>query len=161
MSPKKYFTVDQANRALQLVEPVVSDIVTKRKKALEITTEVKKLRQKKIVDEKDPSMADWLVVKGYASLNIEDYFNNQLGEAEKLLEDIEYHLDELAKIGCFLKDIDEGMVDFPALHKGHEVMLCWKSGEKTVEHWHDNHTGSKTRKIIDEAFKKTSQPTLI
>jgi hypothetical protein len=36
-----------------------------------------------------------------------------------------------------VKDLDRGLVDFPALMKGREVFLCWELGEDDVEHWHE------------------------
>jgi hypothetical protein len=38
--------------------------------------------------------------------------------------------------GCVVKDIDLGLLDFPALHAGRPVFLCWKAGEAGVSHWH-------------------------
>lgn len=36
-----------------------------------------------------------------------------------------------------LKDLDRGLVDFPAILQGREVFLCWEEGEDDVEHWHE------------------------
>ena len=46
-------------------------------------------------------------------------------------------IEEICSQGCFLKDLDSGLIDFPTLWEGREVYLCWKLGESEVEHWHE------------------------
>lgn len=52
--------------------------------------------------------------------------------------------------GIELKDVDMGLVDFPALMDGGEVLLCWKKGEERVEHYHGLFDGFAGRKKILE-----------
>src|SRR5436190_5524611 len=40
-----------------------------------------------------------------------------------------------------VKDIERGLIDFPAMLGGREVFLCWEQDEPDVEHWHDLDTG--------------------
>ena len=40
-----------------------------------------------------------------------------------------------------IKDLDRGLIDFPAFVGGKEVFLCWESGEEDIEFWHDLTTG--------------------
>jgi hypothetical protein len=47
-----------------------------------------------------------------------------------------------------VKDLDTGLVDFPALHKGEEVLLCWQFGEDEVTHWHGVDEGFAGRKPL-------------
>ena len=44
---------------------------------------------------------------------------------------------ELQELGVVLRDIERGLIDFPAILEGREVYLCWQSGEDEVGHWHD------------------------
>ena len=50
--------------------------------------------------------------------------------------------------GCILKGIEQGLVDFPSIHKGREVYLCWKFPEKEIRHWHDIDAGFSGRQAI-------------
>ncbi|MCS7189998.1 MAG: DUF2203 domain-containing protein [Fimbriimonadales bacterium] len=59
-------------------------------------------------------------------------------------------VDELHKMGILLKDIDEGIVDFPHLREGREVMLCWRLGEERVQYYHELDTGFRGRKPLWE-----------
>ncbi len=40
-----------------------------------------------------------------------------------------------------VKDVDRGLIDFPAFVGGREVFLCWEKGEEDIEFWHDLETG--------------------
>lgn len=55
----------------------------------------------------------------------------------------------LADSGCLVKHADEGLVDFFHLRADRLVFLCWKSGEKKIEHWHPLSGGYATRKALD------------
>lgn len=59
---------------------------------------------------------------------------------------------KLGEIGCLLKDIDIGLVDFPTLYRGNEVYLCWKLGETSISFWHHVDAGFPGRQAIDSEF---------
>jgi hypothetical protein len=63
-------------------------------------------------------------------------------EVRRLLETIE-------RSGIVLRDIDRGLVDFPALVGGREVYLCWELGEEDVGYWHDMDTGYGGREPLE------------
>ena len=48
---------------------------------------------------------------------------------------------ELQEMEIVLRDLDRGLVDFPALRDGREVYLCWEEGEPEVGWWHDREAG--------------------
>ena len=48
--------------------------------------------------------------------------------------------------GCLVKDIDLGLVDFPAMRNDEPIYLCWKLGEPSVAHWHSPEEGFANRK---------------
>ncbi len=50
-----------------------------------------------------------------------------------------------------IKDIDRGLVDFPAVIAGREVFLCWEEDEDNIEFWHDLDTGYAGRARLPEA----------
>jgi hypothetical protein len=63
-------------------------------------------------------------------------------EVRRLLETIE-------RSGIVLRDIDRGLVDFPAMIDGREVYLCWELGEDEVGFWHDMDAGYGGREPLD------------
>jgi hypothetical protein len=61
-------------------------------------------------------------------------------------------IEEVQEVGCVVKDLDIGLVDFPTLFRGVEVCLCWKLGEPLIEYWHGMEEGFRGRKPIDQDF---------
>jgi hypothetical protein len=61
-------------------------------------------------------------------------------------------LKKLEEMGCQLKDIEIGLVDFPTLYKDQEVYLCWKLGEQNIAFWHHVDAGFRGRQAIDSDF---------
>jgi hypothetical protein len=61
---------------------------------------------------------------------------------------VEQGVHGLQAIGCVLKDMSIGLVDFPALRDGREVLLCWKYDEPEVMYWHDLQSGYQGRKRL-------------
>ena len=55
---------------------------------------------------------------------------------------------ELRETGVHIKDIDKGLIDWLAIHDEHEVYLCWKRGEPTIEWWHEINEGYAGRQPV-------------
>jgi hypothetical protein len=127
---KKLFSVAEANRSLTLVKRVVSDIVDDYKKLRSLHEQCRLLEAKGRANEVGK------VRQKYA------FVNDHLAELNE----------ELEKIGCEIKDYHIGLVDFPSLLEGREIYLCWRLGEKQVEHWHPVDEGYTGRRPITELY---------
>ena len=64
------------------------------------------------------------------------------------LEQINDHLQKIQELGVLVKDIEMGLCDFPHLHEGRLVYLCWKLGEPEVGWWHEIHSGYGSRQPL-------------
>ena len=58
-------------------------------------------------------------------------------------------LDTLEEAGIVIRDIDRGLIDFPALMDGREVYLCWELGEDSIGYWHELEAGYGGRQPLD------------
>lgn len=58
-------------------------------------------------------------------------------------------ISKIQEAGCLVKDIDEGLIDFPSIIEGQEAFLCWKQGEGRIEYWHGLEDGFAGRKRLD------------
>ena len=47
----------------------------------------------------------------------------------------------IRRLGCLVKGVEDGLVDFPHLKDGREVCLCWKLGEDDIHFWHERDAG--------------------
>ena len=58
-------------------------------------------------------------------------------------------LAELQAIGIVIRDIDRGLIDFPAIRQEREVYLCWEFDEAEIGYWHDLEAGYGGRQPLD------------
>ena len=59
-------------------------------------------------------------------------------------------LAEVEVLGGEVKDLEIGLVDFPARRGETEILLCWRMGERSVEHWHEVDSGFRGRRPLDD-----------
>ena len=57
-------------------------------------------------------------------------------------------LHELQAVQVVLRDLERGLVDFPAIRDGREIYLCWEEGEGEIEWWHDPESGYAGRQPL-------------
>jgi len=109
-----------------------------------------------------PQITEWLAeLRG--SRDLLTHFDDQLGKALGLGDDlggdmVNAYVRTLGKVRETLqrfrnreiqiKDLDRGLIDFPADVGGREVFLCWESGEEDIEFWHDLDTGYAGRERL-------------
>ena len=75
------------------------------------------------------------------------------------VEKLKALIDSIQQSGCLVKDLDTGLIDFPALLNNREVYLCWKMGEERIDFWHGVSEGFAGRKRIGEEFGDSEGPS--
>jgi hypothetical protein len=130
---ERHFTPEEANALLEQVRPVAESLVAHRRAFTVAAARRARLTQRISgnggdFDPQEPSELD-----------------EQLQhEAEAVARAVE----ELQALGVLVKDLDRGLVDFPALRDGEEVLLCWQVGEGEVAYWHGLEEGFAGRKPL-------------
>lgn len=59
-------------------------------------------------------------------------------------------------VGCYLKDFELGIIDFPSIMRGKVVFLCWMYGEEQVGYFHELASGFETRKELETTYATLS-----
>ncbi len=70
-------------------------------------------------------------------------------ERDHLAEAVQTAVERIAATGCVVKDLEAGLLDFPALIGNEEVFLCWRLGEDRIRFWHRQDEGFVGRKPLD------------
>ena len=78
-------------------------------------------------------------------------------ERDKAMQETKDSLVEIDSIGVQVKDLEQGLLDFPSLMDGKPVLLCWKLGEPAIAHWHTEEEGFAGRKPLDSRFGKAER----
>ena len=80
---------------------------------------------------------------------IEVELNETRQELAKATAELNSLIERGRELGCEVKDIDQGLVDFRTERDGREVYLCWKLGEPEVSWWHELDTGFDGRRPLE------------
>jgi hypothetical protein len=62
-------------------------------------------------------------------------------------------IEAITDLGVEIKNLEWGLVDFPALRNGEIVYLCWRLDEGPISYWHDLDAGFAGRQPIDDGFQ--------
>jgi len=135
----KRFTLAEAQSLIPSVDPLLRKAIEKKADYEEAERVIQSFTQRIL-------LMGGLVVDRAPVLAARDRRNRA---GEKLKETIE----EIQQLGCVLKDLDIGLVDFPTEFRGQEVYLCWKLGEASIAYWHGVEEGFSGRKAIDQEFR--------
>jgi hypothetical protein len=136
---RKYFTLEDANKALPLVRAIVEDIVHQ----YGVVEELQQRLSRVLRERRRPSD------DAYAE-EIEQF----QGELETEEEKLRRYSEELRDLGVELKS-EDGLCDFRSLMDGREVYLCWRLGEPEILFWHELDAGFAGRQRL-AARAKTS-----
>jgi hypothetical protein len=130
-----HFTPEQANEALSEVRPLVERMVAHRIKVGELLG-------------RRAGLATTISGNG-GDLDPGELAHVEAEIAEQA-KGVARCVNEIHGLGAQVKDADEGLIDFPALRGGEEILLCWRLGEDEIAFWHDLEQGFAGRRPLDE-----------
>jgi hypothetical protein len=123
----RYFTLQEANEALNIIRPLMDEVQAIRVKILKNQPEA------------------WPALEKSAGNGGNRALSNMVPDFEKF--DTLIH--RIQATDVLIKDINLGLLDFPALRDGREVYLCWQYGEGEIAFWHEIEAGYAGRRPID------------
>jgi hypothetical protein len=122
----RYFTLEEANALLPLIEPLMGQLLEKRARAVRLAREIQ------------PILAD-------IRLDVGGPIPSELAQEFEVIETL---LAEIQGFGCIVKDMNGGLLDFLSERDGRDVYLCWRYGEPMISHYHELHTGFNGRRPV-------------
>jgi hypothetical protein len=131
--PEKRFTLEEANAALAEVRPLAERMVEVRRELTETTAKLERRR---------------LAVAGNGGgLSVQETQEFQELAVKQGME-LARCIEAIAEIGAQVKDLDRGLLDFPAQRDGEDILLCWHVGEDEIRYWHGLDEGFAGRKPL-------------
>lgn len=128
----RYYNIDSANTRLQELRPIVEQLKSDRDAIAAIQAELKAR------------------TSGGSDGNRTAFVEEREATIREIVRRMEHAVGQIDAWGVQLRDIEGGLVDFPALASGRPIWLCWRLGEPSIEWWHEMSTGFAGRKPLAE-----------
>jgi hypothetical protein len=131
----KLFSLRDAERLRVQLEPILIEAIEARRRLADLEEQLAQLAER--------------VQQSGGLMVPHEKAANQRVERNRLAESIQSALDRIHSTGCVVKDLEVGLLDFPARINGESVYLCWKLGEDRIRFYHNQDEGFAGRKPID------------
>lgn len=142
----KTFSLSEAQTLLPVLESLVRKAQAASAKAAMLEREMQELSQR-------------IFLSGGMHVDVAKAAKRR-AERERAVQESKDTLAEIDEIGVQVKDLEQGLLDFPSVMDGKAVLLCWKLGEKEIGFWHTEEDGFAGRKPLDARFGKTERERL-
>jgi hypothetical protein len=129
----RHFTPEEANAALTEVRPLVERMVEHRRAHVEALERQEELEGR---------------IRGNGGGIPPAQLAETAAEVERHARELARAVDDIVKLGVEVKDLDDGLVDFPAERRGETVLLCWRLGEEEIGYWHTPQEGFAGRRPL-------------
>jgi hypothetical protein len=136
----KIFTLEEAQSLLPVLESLLARAIESKLAAESIDAELGALSRR-------------IHLSGGMSVNIVQIAARR-SELEQHVDRAKESLAEIDEIGVQVKDIETGLLDFPCRIDDDVILLCWKRGETSIDHWHTMESGFGGRQPIDDRFRR-------
>jgi len=121
------FTPVQANEILPEIKKRFNKLIKKRNEIILIQNELN------------------LIIERQKSF---EFFFGKKNELNMAISSLYKEIEEIESFGVLIKNLDEGLIDFPSKRFDEEVWLCWKAGEDNIRFWHGKDEGFAGRKPL-------------
>jgi hypothetical protein len=122
----KHYTIEEAKALLPQIRQWLGQVIDFEQKLLQLDTRL----------------------RGLGSSG-DDVGGETLNTAMKMRADLHEVIQEFESREIQIKDLERGLIDFPALRDGKEIFLCWEKDEDEIEFWHELDTGYPGRERLD------------
>lgn len=136
------FTLDEAQSLLPVLEALLKRAIESKQAVDEVEARLSALAQR-------------IYVAGGMHVDVAKVAQLR-AEVEQSTQRVRESVAEIDEIGVQVKDLDSGLLDFPFRLEDEVVLLCWRMGETSIEHWHTIDAGFKGRQPVDERFRRRS-----
>lgn len=135
--PQRLFTVEEANGLVRPLEEILGraqGVMDRWRHARDQLIDLRIIWGEKILHQNCADHHEY------------EKYRDEFARCESELSDIAR---EISTLGCELKDVEQGLVDFAAARGEDVVLLCWRRGEKRVAFWHTLTGGFAARQPVE------------
>ena len=126
----RFYDIDAANARLLELRPVLERLKADRDALAEAQREIRE------------------VLASDGSPGSDERLRAHEARVREIVRSMERAVAQIDAWSVTLRDIQSGLVDFPALVSGRQVWLCWRLGEGEIAWWHELSTGIAGRRAL-------------
>jgi len=134
----RFFTLLEAEKLLPEVETLLQSLIQSKREYEDVEAELSRIAQR--------------IAFAGGMIAPREQIRQLRERKDATARALKSNVEKIQEIGCELKDIEIGLIDFPTLYRGEEVYLCWKLGESGIGFWHHVQDGYRGRRAIDNEF---------
>ena len=142
-----FYTLDRANERLPEVRGILEDLRARRRELVGLRDRLHATSGVAIAGGPGSLVDDALMDAGSGSPKSPRVIAARI---QAIIDQMQAAVERLDGWDVTLRDIETGLVDFPALVSGRQVWLCWRLGEDDVAWWHELSTGIAGRRPLAE-----------
>ncbi len=143
----RFYSIDDANAALQDVERILLALRDQRAELIRLRDAViEATSDERAGGERAGRTAESVAASG---VQADDRRRLRL-RMQGLIDQMQAGVTRLVEQDVTLRDIEAGLIDFPALVNGRQVWLCWRLGEADIAWWHELGDGFGGRAALAE-----------
>ena len=149
----RFYDIDDANAAVPELDGILETLAAQRAELIRLRDEVLARRSPELASEDpadDPAGEQPGPTSTAETAVAADELRLTRLRMQGLVDQMAAGVARIETMGITLRDIGDGLVDFPALVNGRQVWLCWRRGEETVGFWHPIDTGFSGRQPLSE-----------
>ena len=135
MNDVRVFTLDEANQLLPLLTQLLAELQKKREAITILETQIDALE----------------LISDPAAKHSVDEMNRAVEKHHQSVTEFYAIVESIHQNGCFLKDVDLGLIDFFGMVGGRVVCLCWRLGENGIKYWHEVNDGYSEREPLEQS----------
>lgn len=129
---RKIWSVEEANAAIPYLREILSVLVEQNKRA--------DLAREALIDLQERAAGD-----GHSLGSEIEFRQARLRDA---VAQVRQGIEQIRCMGLEIKDLEVGLLDFPAVIEGRQALLCWQLTEPAVLYWHDADKGFASRQPL-------------
>jgi hypothetical protein len=142
-----FYTIDRANQRLVEVRPILEDLRARRSELIALRDRLRAASQAEV--SRGRTLVEDALSEAGGGAGAESP-RVLTARMQAVIDQMQAAVTRLDQWGITLRDIETGLIDFPALVSGRQVWLCWRLGEAEVAWWHELTAGVAGRRSLAE-----------
>ena len=130
----RYFSLEEAQELVSWLKEIFNYLNPLLQKSDELNDSIEQLQNPVVSNGLDDVVVDRITFMS--------------SELNRIFSEVNEKIELIHQRGILVKNLQQGLVDFPYMYENREVYLCWHVGENEIKYWHEINTGFAGRNLL-------------